>query len=246
MKQQKIAIVTNNGKYANEIVMQLTGLGYQVAPLAGNTQSAYKIIKDESPDLLMLDAHLTNSAIHIDEVNELRQVCGLPIILIGSSEDIKALDSIKAAHPDGIVFEPFTKELLLMNIEIVLANSITSSNHHDRYIHLKNGTSYIKVYLHDIVCVKSKSNYAEFQLSIGKRILVRSTLQSLINRIDSDDFLLLNRGVIININFISRIEGDNVIFPQQQFKLPKSKRAQLMKAIKGTIIAPNVLPNSNK
>jgi DNA-binding LytR/AlgR family response regulator len=246
MKQQKIAIVTNNGRYANEIAMQLTDLGYQVASLARSTHSAYKIIKDESPDLLMLDAHLTNSAIHIDEVSELRQACGLPIILIGSGEDIKALDSIKAAHPDGIVFEPFTKELLLMNIEIVLANSTQSEFHSDKYIHLKNGTSYIKVYLHDIVCVKSKSNYAEFQLSIGKRILVRSTLQSLIARIASDDFMLLNRGVIININFISKIEGDKVIFHQQQFKLPKSKRAQLLNAIKGSIIAPNVLPGSAK
>ncbi len=73
---------------------------------------------------------------------------------------------------------------------------------------LKEGYSLIKFNLNEVLCLESDRNYITVYLSNGKH-LIRETLQSVLE-ILPNNFLRINRSVIINIDKIYKIVGNRV------------------------------------
>ncbi|AUP81243.1 LytR/AlgR family response regulator transcription factor [Flavivirga eckloniae] len=73
---------------------------------------------------------------------------------------------------------------------------------------LKEGYSLIKFYLEEVLCLESDRNYITIYLSSGKH-LIRETLQS-IQEILPNNFLRVNRSVIINVDKIYKVVGNKI------------------------------------
>lgn len=73
---------------------------------------------------------------------------------------------------------------------------------------LKEGYSLIKFNLNEVLCLESDRNYITVYLSNGKH-LIRETLQSVLG-ILPNNFLRINRSVIINIDKVYKIVGNRV------------------------------------
>ena len=73
---------------------------------------------------------------------------------------------------------------------------------------LKEGYSLIKFNLNEVLCLESDRNYITVYLSSGKH-LMRETLQSILE-ILPNNFVRINRSVIINIDKVSKVVGNKV------------------------------------
>lgn len=73
---------------------------------------------------------------------------------------------------------------------------------------LKDGYSLIKFCLNEVLCLESDRNYITIYLNNGKH-LIRETLRSVLE-ILPNNFLRINRSIIINVNKISKVVGSKV------------------------------------
>jgi hypothetical protein len=73
---------------------------------------------------------------------------------------------------------------------------------------LKEGYSLIKFNLNEMLCLESDRNYITIYLRDGKH-LIRETLQSMLE-ILPDNFLRINRSVIINVDKVNKVVGNKI------------------------------------
>lgn len=73
---------------------------------------------------------------------------------------------------------------------------------------LKEGYSLIKFHLHEVLCLESDRNYITIYLRNGKH-LIRETLQSIL-AILPENFIRVNRSVIINVDKIYKVTGNKI------------------------------------
>ena len=99
---------------------------------------------------------------------------------------------------------------------------------------VKDGYNYVKIFIKEINYLNSDRNYVVFNLNTGKRIMVRSTLAQIQERLDPDRFIKINRSCIVNIHCITKIETDSIHIGGEAFAVTKTQRDDLVRRMSGS------------
>jgi two-component system sensor histidine kinase/response regulator len=86
--------------------------------IVNNSYDAIKSIKENSPDLVLMDINIEGDVDGIDTAKNLNQIADIPIIFITGAEDNESLDRVKQLSPYGFVLKPFKNKELIMIIEL--------------------------------------------------------------------------------------------------------------------------------
>jgi DNA-binding LytR/AlgR family response regulator len=228
MNQLKIGVIEDEMVIADTICLTLRKLGYSITPTSPNYHRALKMVEEEKPDLLLIDINLGGSKDGIDVAEHVREKYAIPLIFLTANSDSATIERAKKVRPNAYLVKPFTKNDLYAAIEIAVSSFSHNSAQPLDTIFVKEGYDYIKVTVHEIMYIQSDQNYAILKLKNGKKIMVRSTLNEMHEKLPPDTFKKINRGTIINVQHISVIKTDKVNLGETEFHIKKSIREDLL------------------
>jgi len=227
MNHFKIGLIERDVSFANNLILDLHKFGYELTPLANDYERAIKIIEEEKPHLLLLNFNLNGTKNGIELARYVNEYHSIPIIFFADQLDGNTIERSKEVNPNAILEKPFTSIEVFASIELALLSHESKLD----YMLVKDGYSYIRVSLKRILFIDSERNYLNLHLTTGRKVIIRSTMCDLMERLKGKEFIRINRGCIININHVAKIETDKVYVDEHHFSISKQLRNQLIEAI---------------
>ena len=120
MEKAQILIVEDDGIIAMDLESRMKQLGYGVTGLASYGAQAIEKVKENKPDIVLMDIILKGEIDGIDAAEEIRTKFDIPIIFITGYADKERLKRAKLAYPFGFIIKPFSDKDLEVTIEMAL------------------------------------------------------------------------------------------------------------------------------
>ena len=150
-----------------------------------------------------------------------------PIIFLTSSTD-HALEAfgVDATH---YLLKPYTKDNFYVAMDKAMQSIIS---HKDDSIVLKVDNEYRSIQVSQIVYCEAEDKYQRFYLDKDEKLLIRISGTELYKQLSQfDSFYRCGRAHIINLDYISRVTADGVIFKNgKALNLPRTVLVALRKA----------------
>jgi CheY-like chemotaxis protein len=120
MPPATVFIVEDELIAAEDIRLTLETQGYQVAGIARTGESVLETLKEQQPDLVLMDIHLAGTLDGIDTAERIRTQYHIPVIFLTSHADETSLGRAKVTEPYGYILKPFDERELHSAIEMAL------------------------------------------------------------------------------------------------------------------------------
>ncbi len=224
----KIGIVEDELIIAEKIKKLLLGMGYEVCEPVSNYAEALQMIKEEKPDLLLLDINLNDTKDGIDLAQTVNEVFQLPFIFLTANSDSATIERAKKVKPNAYLLKPFSKDELYAAIEIVFNNfkssapvEIATKQHTQKdFIFIKENNRFVKVQFLEIIYIESCENYVVVHTKDKKSNIVRSTFTDFIAQLPAPAFIRVHRGFAVQLSFVDHVEPTEI--SAHGYKIPVS------------------------
>ena len=234
MKKVKIGIVEDEMIIASVIQDCLKKLNYEVVEPVISFNDAIEMLYTEQPDMVLIDIRISGNKDGIELAEYIRENYSIPFIYLTANSDKETLTRAKKTNPNAYLLKPFTQSDLYTAIEIGLNNfemQKTMNSKVQTSIVIKDGYDLINISFSEIVFLSSADNYVKFYLKNGKSVLSRSTISEMISRLPQNLFCQISRSSIINMNFISKVEKNNVLVNDIPLPITSTYRQKLIAQI---------------
>lgn len=149
MKQIKVLIVEDNQIVALDIKRVLEKLNYEVIAIVKKEVDVFKYIKNNLPNIILMDINLGNGINGIDIAKRVYKTNNIPIIFLSGVIDETIIDSALAIKPAYYLTKPFNKIQLKSAIELVFNQYNQNTNNvinleYDYSFDIKNKKLYHK------------------------------------------------------------------------------------------------------
>ncbi len=118
--KKKIIIVEDKSIVSHDIKRRLEVLGYEVPGIAPSGEKAVELVKEHSPDLILMDIQLQGEMDGIEAANLIRKELDIPIIYLTAFSDEATLKRAMITDPYAYIIKPFEPRELQISIEIAL------------------------------------------------------------------------------------------------------------------------------
>lgn len=116
-----LLVVEDELVVAEDLRMTLSGLGYNVPGVAGDSDEAIALAGEIRPDIILMDIVLEGSELDgISTAEKIRAMYGIPAIFITAYSDNATIDRAKHVGPFGYILKPFNIREVRSAIEIAL------------------------------------------------------------------------------------------------------------------------------
>ena len=119
-KQIRILIVEDEAIIADDIKRTLEKFGYIITDIAKSGETALQIVKESTPDLVLVDILLEGSLNGIDITQTIQQEYDIPVIFVTAFSDPNTVNKAKLTAPYGYIPKPFEDNELFSSIEMAL------------------------------------------------------------------------------------------------------------------------------
>ncbi len=236
----KIGIVEDEVIIAEDIQLLLTSLGYKCLRPCGKYDKAIEMLKNEQPDLVILDVNLGGDKDGIDIAQYIRLNMDIPFIFLTANGDQATVERAKITRPNAYLIKPFNKIDLYSALEIALYNyndsnpSQYKAPNTDRgqkilknSLFVKDGDYFHKVLFDDILYLSSEHVYIELHTA-QRKFLIRGNLQEYLDTLNSDHFFRVHRSYVVNISRIEKINSTSIIVGGQEIPIARNNRESLL------------------
>jgi len=218
----------------------------EIVAEAGDVQTGVDVLKNYSPDLLLLDIQLPDGT-GFDLLGKVNQF-DFKLIFITAFEEyaikafkFSALDYLlKPFDPDEVskalarVKEAIDLEDTQLKLNAFLSN-IQNISSEVKKIVLRTSESIHLVNVQDIMHCQSDGNYTNIYLHGGKKLIVSRTLKEFEQMLEPYGFFRLHQSHLMNLNYLDHFnrEREHVVL-KNDTSLPVSsrKKDQLLKIFK--------------
>ena len=120
MEKAQILIVEDDGIIAMDLESRMKKLGYGVAAIVGYGEQAIEKVKENTPDVVLMDIILKGEIDGIEAAEEIRTQYDIPVIFITGYADKDRIKRAKLTYPFGFIVKPFQDKDLEITIEMAL------------------------------------------------------------------------------------------------------------------------------
>jgi len=121
MSNSSILIVEDDKINSQMIIEYVSSMGYRVSGVADNYNKALESVKNDAPDLILMDIILKGSKDGVSISNAIRASYDIPIIYLTGYADDEIIDRAKHTNPYGYIVKPFKYDDLKASIKIALS-----------------------------------------------------------------------------------------------------------------------------
>ena len=231
----KIGIVEDELLIAENIKLTLDEIGYQTSEPVSNYDDALKMIKEQKPDLVLLDINLGGEKDGIDIAQQINEDYHLPFIFLTANSDKTTVGRAKEVKPYAYLVKPFTQEELFTSIEIAVNNFNAAKQsapekkaaNSKNYIFIKDNHRFIKILFQDIAYLESRENYVVIHTIDKKNITLRSTFSDFLAQLPAEKFFRIHRSYAIQTELIENIDSTGVTLPAITIPLSNTYKESL-------------------
>ncbi|MEM6298233.1 MAG: LytTR family transcriptional regulator DNA-binding domain-containing protein [Bacteroidota bacterium] len=241
----RIIAVEDNPILASGLEMLMDTMGYELTSITDNSEDFIRNWKKESPDLALVDIRIKGVLNGI----EVAQVISnsenpIPIIFLTSLQDQKVFERAKRLRPFAYLLKPFDEKNLQRTIELAVARHVQEGQQMDQptwqddlltadYFYIKVGNILKKLKTKDVRYVEADNKHVHLFTSDAS-YTIRLSLQEIMAKLQSLNFLQVQRSYVVNLNFVEDIHlKDQYLLLSDGTKIPFSKtyRAMLLERI---------------
>ena len=221
------------------ISLQLSKLGYEVTGIVSRGEEAINHVKQNRPDIVLMDIQLKGELDGIDTVIRMQQQMDLPVIYLTANTDENNFERAKSTNPYAFISKPFKKLDLQHAIELTMGRldkNKSSSNEEatcispfiqSDSIYVRRNERMIKIMINDIYYFEADRNYCKI-FAKNKECLLVMTLKEINDRLPPEHFLRIHRSFIINLSHVDEVAGTHVVIHKKAIPLSKTLRGELM------------------
>jgi DNA-binding response OmpR family regulator len=238
----RILIVEDDLFMATDMEESLIKAGYIICGKAPDYEAAIRLMKQNLPDIVLVDITLEGPADGITTVKELMRIKWAPVIYITGSSDVETFNRSKSTFPAAFLNKPFRIRELSAQIDLAMHNfyagNINGAPELPDHTFLPTGSGYIRVIKSEIQFVKADRSNAELFLTKSgfHRIYPAKSYQSISISLNlgrlipylSGGFYQLSRSMVINLNYLDRIESNRLFIGSQEIPIPDGARKSLI------------------
>jgi len=122
MSEIQVLIVEDEALIAKDIKYILEDEDYLVSGIAYHSKKALEELRDNTPDIVLLDIQLNSELTGIQLAKIINEQYHLPFIFLTSFADRSTIEKVKSTNPMGYIVKPFEERTLVATIEIALFN----------------------------------------------------------------------------------------------------------------------------
>lgn len=250
LKMEKIRIIIAEDDYvvARHLSLVLEEEGYYVAGICETGEELLEWLKNERPDLLLLDINLAGRLDGIATASLLKERFSIPFLYLTANRDVETLQKAKITRPSAYLIKPFDTDELRSAIELALYNFSADRtaepshapvvaapvpeedvilNRHCIFVKAKNRL--VKVAFDDILFAEANDIYATLYTATDRHI-ISYPLKTLEERFPAQ-FVRVHRSFLVNANHIQAIEDSQLLIGTHEVPIGKTYRELLMKRL---------------
>ncbi len=193
--------------------------------LRGSFNSATKaldFLRESSVDLLFVDINMPN-------ISGLEFVNALPfdvkVIFVTAHREF-ALEGFALDAADYLL-KPLSYAAFLKSVEKVnnrYFNRATMEHNDREYIFVRSGNRTVRVNFRDILYIESSRDYLDIHLASEEVVTIHGSLASLLERLPQDRFVKVHRSFIVNLESVTLLERNSIIFGKQYIPVNEQAR----------------------
>jgi len=242
-KQIKILIVEDEMIIAANISLQLTSLGYEVGGIVPKGEEALIQIKENQPDIILLDINLKGKLDGIETAILMQKDYNIPIIYLTANADEHHFNRAKATNPYAFISKPFKKLDLQHAIELTISRIMIDENSDNNSninsvssfvltdcVFVKHHDKMLKISIKDIYYIEAERNYCRI-FSKDKEFLLVMTLKDIDKKLPLEHFIRIHRSFIVNLSHIDEVASSHVLVSRKVIPISKIHREELLQRL---------------
>ena len=215
MKNVNILIAEDEVFIGKDIKFQLEEMGYKVCQIVASGEEAIRAVAIHNPDLIIMDINLEGGMDGIQAVEKIKNAFGnIPVIFLTSLTDDETFHRAKLTGPSVFLNKSFNEYELSRHIELAIFNTHQQQNMSDDYsgtiteqfVWIKDGLSYKKVPIKDVLIIKADGSYSEV-ITEGKSYTLSKSMREVNDRLDHTVFVKVHKSYVVNFEKIDEFEG---------------------------------------
>lgn len=240
----KILIVEDEELYADQLEMLVDKLGYDHLATYDNSHQALNCLKNELPDLILMDIHIRGEHDGIELAGLIQKKAPIPIIFITSLQDDLTFSRASRTNPLNFLVKPFNGLQLQRTIELTVKQLSTSTEASSAPIQkeeetwesdfffkshffIKTRQRLEKVATNEVLFLEADGHYCQIH-TLQKKFLVRIPMLELSKRLPEDLFLQTHRSFMINMEKVDSVDLKDSVIIIGEKHVPLSKRNRTM------------------
>ena len=241
----KILVVEDEMIIAAKIAMQLTSLGYDVTGILPRGEEAIEHVKENKPDIVLLDINLKGNLDGIETATQIQQLHNIPIIYLTANADEGTFNKAKTTRPAAFISKPFKQLDLQRAIELTISRMadyetepVTEKNNGEEIpyilsdrIFVRHKEKMVKIMIAGILYIEADRNYSRI-FTANKEYLLSITLKLMEEKLPPSIFLRIHRSYLINITQIEEVLESHVMIAQKVIPLGAGLKEKLLQRIK--------------
>jgi DNA-binding LytR/AlgR family response regulator len=247
MESIKILVVEDEVLIAEDIIVRLLNMGYNIANMVDNVEEAVNRLESIPIDLVLIDIALSGAQTGIDLAKTINERFQIPFIFLTSLIDSDTVKKAGETKPAAYLLKPFNDNQMHISIEMALTDyygdkscvpdKIKVPNKEQPLLNktgelfLKKDTHYEKVELMDILWLEADSNYTFIYTQSG-RFMYSTVLKSFEDKLPGDIFVRVHRSYIVNMCSITGLEGNMLLIGEKQIPVSKTLREEVFSRFK--------------
>ena len=122
MNEKKVLIVEDEGLLAMNMKRVLVNGGFSVTGIAVSGEKALKSVKENRPDLVLMDIKLKGKLDGIETVELINEQHSIPVIYLSAHADENTMNRASRTNPIGFIRKPVEEGQLCRIVRNVLKN----------------------------------------------------------------------------------------------------------------------------
>ena len=238
----KILLVEDELLTAQDIREVLEEAGHSITGVARDQKEAMKLIKNDPPDLALIDITLgTNEQGGISVAREILEQHWIPFIYLTGHTETDVMEKAAETLPAAYLLKPFRSQELLMQVRLThenfekrnTADASTSTDKGIFYLPTKNGHE--RFANEEILYLKGDGHCTNIFLANDKNTHVIGTnLKNVVKYFTTDNFIRLSKSLFINLDQLRRIDRNHIYLGKENVSvnISEANRKELLKRLK--------------
>ena len=191
--------------------MVIEQLGYELTAIADNADDALRALRQESPDVILMDIQINDRLTGIELANLMKPLTPAPIIYVTAFKDKDVISKATSTAPAAYIIKPYEPESLQAAIELAVfkrpLQTLKPPSASHRSFYIKNSHRLIKVNVSEIMFVEVQEKYC-YIATAQKRHVINMHLKDLLDSLPSEDFIQVHRSFVVRKSAIEDRSGN--------------------------------------
>lgn len=235
----RVLIVEDDMIIGANLSLMLSSLGYEVSGLVPRGEEALVHVRDNPPQLLLLDINLKGSLDGIETAKAVQKLMDIPIVYLTANSDDATFERAKQTQPKAFITKPFNKLNLQRTLALV-AQTVTRQQKpiptsdfeflEDR-IFIRHNGKMTKLLLDDILYLEADRNYCVVVCD-SLNYTLSNSLKVVADKLPESKFVRVHRSYMVNISKLDSVAEDHIEIKRKSIPLSKGYKESLMRRLR--------------